>query len=68
MSEDLEPARNKSLPIEVLRSPFARFAKMKAASGIVLLAGTIGALLWAMWFAKSSCLASKEFGSFVFAG
>lgn len=47
MSEDTQPAGIKSLPIEVLISPFARFAKMEASSGILLLAGTIGALIWA---------------------
>lgn len=35
------------LPIEVLSGPFVRFAKMEAASGILLLAATIAALVWA---------------------
>ncbi|HEY3619550.1 MAG TPA: hypothetical protein VGK96_22310 [Candidatus Sulfotelmatobacter sp.] len=47
MSKDLLPERNTSLPIGVLTSPFVRFAKMEAASGILLLTGTIAALLLA---------------------
>jgi Na+:H+ antiporter, NhaA family len=35
------------LPIKTLISPFVRFAKMEAASGIVLLASTAAALVWA---------------------
>ncbi len=34
-------------PIEILISPFARFARMEAAGGILLLAATVVALLWA---------------------
>ena len=34
-------------PIEVLTSPFARFARMEAASGILLLVATVAALVWA---------------------
>lgn len=37
----------KSHPIEVLMSPFLSFAKLEAASGILLLASTIAALVWA---------------------
>jgi len=43
--EGLQPSP--SLPIEVLVSPFVNFAKMQAASGIVLLASTIVAVVWA---------------------
>jgi NhaA family Na+:H+ antiporter len=35
-----------SSPIELITSPFTRFAKMEAAGGIVLLASTIAALVW----------------------
>ncbi|UWZ83671.1 Na+/H+ antiporter NhaA [Occallatibacter riparius] len=35
-----------SSPIQLITSPFTRFAKMEAASGIVLLASTIAALVW----------------------
>ncbi len=37
----------KRYPIEAVLTPFSRFAKMEAAGGIVLLASTIAALLWA---------------------
>jgi len=47
MSDDIEPSRTPSLPIDVLASPFVRFAKMEAASGILLLAATVAALVWA---------------------
>lgn len=33
-------------PIQLITSPFTRFAKMEAAGGLVLLASTIGALVW----------------------
>jgi NhaA family Na+:H+ antiporter len=33
-------------PIQVITSPFVRFARMEAAGGIVLLASTVTALLW----------------------
>jgi NhaA family Na+:H+ antiporter len=46
-SDDLQPSPTKSLPIGVLTSPFVRFAKMEASSGLLLLAGTIAALFWA---------------------
>jgi Na+:H+ antiporter, NhaA family len=39
------PANN--LPIDVLLSPFVRFARMEAASGILLMASTIAAIVWA---------------------
>jgi Na+:H+ antiporter, NhaA family len=47
MSDDLQPSRTKTLPIEVLKSPFVRFAKMEASGGFLLLACTITALIWA---------------------
>jgi Na+:H+ antiporter, NhaA family len=47
MSEAIERSRTKRLPIELLVSPFVRFAKIEAASGILLLASTIAALVWA---------------------
>src|SRR6516225_8343681 len=47
MSDDIDRSRTPSLPIDVLASPFVRFAKMEAASGILLLAGTVAALVWA---------------------
>jgi Na+:H+ antiporter, NhaA family len=46
MSEDSD-SRRKILPIDTLTSPFAHFAKMEAAGGILLLASTIAALVWA---------------------
>ena len=33
-------------PIQLITSPFVRFAKMEAAGGIVLLASTVAALIW----------------------
>jgi NhaA family Na+:H+ antiporter len=47
MSDDIPASQATRLPIEVLISPFVRFAKMEAASGILLLASTIAALVWA---------------------
>ena len=34
-------------PIDVITSPFARFARMEAAGGILLLVATAAALIWA---------------------
>ena len=42
-----ETAPRSRQPIEVLASPFARFARMEAASGILLLVATVAALAWA---------------------
>jgi NhaA family Na+:H+ antiporter len=36
-----------TVPIDVITSPFVRFAKMEAASGIMLLVATVAALVWA---------------------
>lgn len=47
MSDDMQASQPTRLPIEVLTSPFVRFAKLEAASGILLLTGTIAALGWA---------------------
>jgi Na+:H+ antiporter, NhaA family len=41
------PSTKPATPIELITSPFVRFARMEAAGGIVLLAGTILALVWA---------------------
>jgi len=46
MSADTLPSRT-ILPIEVITSPFVRFARMEAAGGILLLASTFAALVWA---------------------
>lgn len=47
MNNDLQASRSPRLPIEVLMSPFVSFAKIEAAGGILLVASTIVALLWA---------------------
>jgi len=47
MSEAIDSARRSTLPIDAITSPFVRFAKMEAAGGILLLASTITALVWA---------------------
>jgi NhaA family Na+:H+ antiporter len=47
MSEHGRTSQAPSLPIDVLTSPFVRFAKREAASGILLLASMIAALVWA---------------------
>src|SRR5271154_657420 len=46
MSADIPPSRI-VLPIEAIKSPFVRFARMEAAGGILLLASTFAALVWA---------------------
>jgi NhaA family Na+:H+ antiporter len=46
MSTDSGTSRT-ALPIEVITSPFVRFARMEAAGGILLLASTFAALVWA---------------------
>jgi Na+:H+ antiporter, NhaA family len=45
--DDPQPPKSKTLPIDMLISPFVSFAKMEAASGILLMASTIAALVWA---------------------
>jgi NhaA family Na+:H+ antiporter len=47
MAAKSPPTDHPILPIELLTSPFVRFARMEAASGILLLASTIAALIWA---------------------
>jgi len=47
MSADTPASANRVLPIELLTSPFVRFAKLEASGGILLLACTIAALVWA---------------------
>jgi NhaA family Na+:H+ antiporter len=47
MSEDTNLSRPPNLPIEVLKGPFLHFARLEASGGILLLAGTITALVWA---------------------
>lgn len=46
-TEHTQPARAELLPIELLASPFVRFARLEAAGGILLLVSTIVALVWA---------------------
>lgn len=46
-TEHTQPARAELLPIELLASPFVRFAKLEAAGGILLLVSTLVALVWA---------------------
>lgn len=43
----MESQATVSTPIQLITSPFVRFARMEAAGGIVLLASTIVALIWA---------------------
>jgi NhaA family Na+:H+ antiporter len=47
MSEDVQPSQSTSQPIDVLISPFVRFAKMESASGVLLLTIMVAALVWA---------------------
>ena len=47
MSDETNLSRPASLPIEILKSPFLRFARLEASGGILLLASTIAALVWA---------------------
>lgn len=47
MSDNIRALRPPTLPIDVLTSPFVRFARLEAASGILLLASTLAALVWA---------------------
>ncbi|ABF43069.1 sodium/proton antiporter, NhaA family [Candidatus Koribacter versatilis Ellin345] len=54
MSEAFDSRASKALPIEVLISPFVRFARMEAASGILLIVSTAAALVWANSPWKSS--------------
>jgi NhaA family Na+:H+ antiporter len=47
MTDDVQVSRTTNLPIEVLTIPFVRFAEIEASGGILLLACTIAALIWA---------------------
>lgn len=47
MPNDIDLVRKGGLPIDVLTSPFVRFARLEASGGILLLASTIAALVWA---------------------
>jgi NhaA family Na+:H+ antiporter len=47
MVDDISVSRDRILPVEALAGPFVRFAKLEAASGIVLLASTVAALICA---------------------
>src|SRR5271155_3528695 len=47
MSKETESSPGRILPIDAITSPFVRFARMEAAGGILLLASTIAALVWA---------------------
>lgn len=58
-----QSGKAKLLPIEVLTSPFVRFAKMEAAGGVLLLATTLAALAWANspWYESYHALWSGNF-------
>jgi hypothetical protein len=45
-TEPTQPARAELLPIELLASPFVRFAKLEAAGGILLLVSTINGAVY----------------------
>lgn len=45
--QTMPTAKTPSTPIDLITSPFVRFARMEAAGGIVLLASTLLALAWA---------------------
>jgi Na+:H+ antiporter, NhaA family len=47
MSDDTDHSQSTKLPIDAITSPFVRFARMEAAGGILLMASTIAALVWA---------------------
>ncbi|MGC1449886.1 MAG: Na+/H+ antiporter NhaA [Candidatus Sulfotelmatobacter sp.] len=47
MTTRIEGAGSRARPIDLITSPFVRFARMEAASGILLLVSTIAALIWA---------------------
>ncbi|HEY3703740.1 MAG TPA: Na+/H+ antiporter NhaA [Terracidiphilus sp.] len=46
ISESIASSETNATPIQVITSPFVRFARMEAAGGIVLLASTVAALIW----------------------
>ena len=47
MADDARASADSRLPIDVFMSPFVSFAKIEAAGGILLMASTIAALIWA---------------------
>ena len=47
MADDARASTDSRLPIDVFMSPFVSFAKIEAAGGILLMASTIAALIWA---------------------
>ena len=47
MADHATKTPNARLPIEALLDPFVSFAKIEAAGGILLMASTIAALVWA---------------------
>ena len=47
MGDDARASTDSRLPIDVFMSPFVSFAKIEAAGGILLMASTIAALIWA---------------------
>src|SRR6516165_8390840 len=47
MTNHARASTDSRLPIDVLMSPFVSFAKIEAAGGILLMASTIAALIWA---------------------
>jgi NhaA family Na+:H+ antiporter len=73
MTMALHPQSDKTklFPIDVLTSPFVRFAKMEAAGGVLLLAAASAALVWAnspwdqWYYALWSGNFSVGFGRFV---
>ena len=62
MLEGLQLSRSRVLPIDLLISPFVRFANITAASGIVLMLSTLAALVWANspWEQSYHALWNKE--------
>jgi NhaA family Na+:H+ antiporter len=63
MAFHAQSGKGKLLPIEVLTSPFVRFAKMEAAGGVLLLGTTLAALGWANspWYQSYTALWSGNF-------
>src|SRR6516162_6918411 len=47
MADDARASTDSRLPIDVFMGPFVSFAKIEAAGGILLMASTIAALIWA---------------------
>jgi NhaA family Na+:H+ antiporter len=70
MADDARASTHSRLPIDVFMSPFVSFAKIEAAGGILLMASTIAALIWAnspwadSYFAIWDAHATIGFGKF----